>query len=181
MPRREIALLRGINVGKAKRVAMADLKALVEKLGYTEVQTLLNSGNVVFTVPAKLKGSSAARIEEALLAKLKLESRVTGVSSEELDAIIEANPLLKVAHDHSRLMVTVITAKADEARLPPLLKEKWHPDVLALGPRVAYQWCPNGALESKLASAVGKLLKDGATTRNWATMLKLQQLCRAVS
>ena len=177
MARREIALLRGINVGKAKRVAMADLKALVEKLGYTEVQTLLNSGNVVFTVPPKVKGSSAARIEEALLATLKLESRVTGVTADELGAIIEANPLLKIADDHSRLMATVITAKADEARLPPLLKEKWHPDVLALGPRVAYQWCPNGALESKLAIAVGKLLKDGATTRNWATILKLQQLC----
>jgi len=47
---RQVALLRGINVGRAKRVAMADLRTLVESLGYREVSTLLNSGNVVFTV-----------------------------------------------------------------------------------------------------------------------------------
>ena len=49
---RHVALLRGINVGKAKRIAMADLKTLMERLGYREVRTLLNSGNVVFTAPA---------------------------------------------------------------------------------------------------------------------------------
>jgi uncharacterized protein (DUF1697 family) len=51
-----VALLRGINVGKAKRVAMADLRALLEELGYADVRTLLNSGNVVFTAPRAAKG-----------------------------------------------------------------------------------------------------------------------------
>ncbi len=53
MARRHVALIRGINVGRAKRVAMADLRALVEGLGYRDVRTLLNSGNVVFTVTKK--------------------------------------------------------------------------------------------------------------------------------
>ena len=67
MAGRHVALLRGINVGTAKRVAMADLRALVEGLGYGDVSTLLNSGNVVFTVPAKAaKTSPATRIEQAL-------------------------------------------------------------------------------------------------------------------
>jgi len=65
MPATHVALIRGINVGKAKRVAMADLRALLEKLGYGDVRTLLNSGNIVYTVPAKLRGDSAARIQKA--------------------------------------------------------------------------------------------------------------------
>jgi uncharacterized protein (DUF1697 family) len=176
MAGREIALLRGINVGKAKRVAMADLAALVERLGYKEVKTLLNSGNVVFTVPAAVKGKAAARIEEALATKLKLQSRVTGLTAAELDDIVEGNPLLEVATDHSRLFVTVITDPADRALLVPLTKEKWSPDVLALGQRVAYQWCVKGSIDSPLSQAVGKVMKARATTRNWATILKLQQL-----
>jgi uncharacterized protein (DUF1697 family) len=63
---RRVALLRGINVGRAKRVAMADLRELVESLGYREVRTLLNSGNVVFTVPSGVRGDSARRIEDGI-------------------------------------------------------------------------------------------------------------------
>jgi uncharacterized protein (DUF1697 family) len=62
----QVALLRGINVGRAKRVAMADLRALVESLGYGDARTLLNSGNVVFAVPAAAKGDAASRIEKSL-------------------------------------------------------------------------------------------------------------------
>src|SRR5262245_8002074 len=72
----QVALLRGINVGTAKRVAMADLRALVEGLGYGDVRTLLNSGNVVFSVPRTAKGDPAARIEKALAAKLGVSSRI---------------------------------------------------------------------------------------------------------
>ena len=65
MASRQIALLRVINVGKAKRVAMADLRALFEKLGYVDVRTLLNSGNVVFSVPETSTVEAAPRIERA--------------------------------------------------------------------------------------------------------------------
>ena len=61
-----VALLRGINVGKAKRIAMADLRKLVEELGYGDVQTLLNSGNVVFSALPKQGATAAARIESAI-------------------------------------------------------------------------------------------------------------------
>ena len=67
---RHVALLRGINVGRAKRVAMAELRALIEGLGYGDVRTLLNSGNVVFSASAATAGNAASRIEEALAKKL---------------------------------------------------------------------------------------------------------------
>lgn len=80
---RYVALLRGINVGRAKRVAMADLRALVEGLGFHSVRTLLNSGNVVFDGEVADCTDAAIRIEHALAARnwatvMKLHALVMG-------------------------------------------------------------------------------------------------------
>ena len=176
MAYRQIALLRGINVGKAKRVAMADLRALLEKLGYTEVNTLLNSGNIVFTSSQANTRDAAARIEKGIESKLGVTARVTVLSDKELNAIVKENSLLKVMDDPSRLLVGVVNELAELAKLKPLLKESWGKDVLALGKHAAYLWCANGILESKLLIAFSKALKDGVTTRNWSTILKLQAM-----
>ncbi|HEV8611354.1 MAG TPA: DUF1697 domain-containing protein [Thermoanaerobaculia bacterium] len=173
---RHVALIRGINVGRAKRVAMADLRALVEDLGYGDVRTLLNSGNVVFTAPASARKSSAGRIEEAITARLGISARVTVLTAAELDAVVAENPLGEVATDPSRLLVTVLIDPAHRKRLLPLGRQDWAPDVLAVGGRVAYLWCPRGMLESRLAIAVNRALGDGATTRNWTTVTKLHAL-----
>lgn len=137
MSSRHVALLRGINVGKAKRVAMAELRALFEDLGFTDVRTLLNSGNVVFSVvrPRKDLGPT---LEKAITKQLGVTSRVTIVTAAELDAIVAANPLLEVATNHWRLMVSVVNSAADMERLQPLLKRKWGTDRMGVGPRVAY-------------------------------------------
>jgi uncharacterized protein (DUF1697 family) len=172
----QIALLRGINVGRAKRVAMADLRALVESLGYGDVRTLLNSGNIVFTVPGSAKGDAASRIEKAIETQLGISSRVTVITAAELAAVVEENPLLEIADNPSRLLIAVLNDKADRMRLEPLLKEDWTPDALAVGQRVAYMWCAGGLLESRLADRVGRVLRDAVTTRNWATILKLHAL-----
>jgi len=176
MAHTEIALLRGINVGKAKRVAMADLKALVEDLGYRDVRTLLNSGNVVFTVPSGAPGRSGARIEKALVARTGVASRVTVITGAELATIVEKNPLAKVAKDPSRFLVAFLANPADRPRLAPMLKQDWGKGSLALGARVAYLWCPDGLLASPLAAAVGRALGDAVTTRNWTTVIKLHAL-----
>jgi uncharacterized protein (DUF1697 family) len=176
MIRRHVALIRGINVGRAKRVAMSDLRALVEDLGYGDVRTLLNSGNVVFTAPASARRSSASRIEEAITARLGISARVTVLTAAELAAVVADNPLGMIAEDPSRLLVTVLIEAAHRKRLLPLGRQDWAPDVLAIGARVAYLWCPLGMLESRLATAVNRVLGDGATTRNWATVTKLHAL-----
>jgi uncharacterized protein (DUF1697 family) len=176
---RQVALLRGINIGRAKRIAMADLRALVEGLGYRDVQTLLNSGNVVFTVPNTVRGKAGPRIEEAIAKKLGVSSRVTVLTAAELAAAIAENPLLTVANNFSRLLVTVLSDPADRARLTGLAKQDWGGEALATGTRVAYLWCGNGIADSELVKAVGRALGDGATSRNWATMLKLAALTEA--
>src|SRR5262245_6634487 len=114
---RHVALLRGINVGRAKRIAMADLRTLVEGLGYTDVRTLLNSGNVVFTIRGTPKSEPGPRIEKALESKLGITSRVTVLTAAEVEAIIEENPLVRVAKDHSRLLIAVLNDPAHRKRI----------------------------------------------------------------
>ena len=176
---RRIALLRGINVGRAKRVAMAELRALFESLGYRDVKTLLNSGNVVFTVPGTDRREPAARIEEAMTARLGVSARVTVITAAELATAVAENPLLEVAVDPSRLLVAVLADPADRTRLEPLARQDWSPNALAVGRRVAYMWCADGILLSPLAAAVNRALGDAVTARNWTTMLKLDALAKA--
>lgn len=173
---RQVALIRGINVGRAKRVAMADLRALVAELGYVDVRTLLNSGNVVFSTPREAPAEAAFRIEKALEATLGVAARVTVLTALELATAVTDNPLLDVAVDPSRLLVAVLSNGADRRKLEPLLWQDWAPEALALGTRVAYLWCPAGFLSSRLAESVGRALGDAVTTRNWATVLKLHAL-----
>lgn len=172
MPGKHVALIRGINVGKAKRVQMADLRALFETLGFSEPRTLLNSGNVVFGAAGS--GPIAPKIEKAMAASLGVSARVMTVSAKELATIMAENPLRKAEADASHLLIAVPTTAADRRRLDPLLAQKWAPEALAIGSRAAYIHCPGGIIDSKLVAAAQKLLKDDVTMRNWATMTKLR-------
>ncbi|WP_215409006.1 DUF1697 domain-containing protein [Janthinobacterium sp. JC611] len=171
----QVALLRGINVGRAKRVAMADLRKLLGDLGFTQVRTVLNSGNVVYDGGKVAPADAAARIEEALVLKLGVAARVTVLSASQFAELIEQNPLAPAA-DAARLLTLVLNNPADIQRLAPLLQQPWQPEALALGRWAAYAWCPDGVLASKLVAALGVLLGDGVTSRNWATMQKLHVL-----
>jgi uncharacterized protein (DUF1697 family) len=171
-----VALLRGINVGKAKRIAMADLRALVADLGYGDVSTLLNSGNVVFTAPGADPEETARRIEEALRERTGVSSRVVVLTGREIADAVEGNPWREEVLDPSRLLVTVLYDPADRRKLEPLVDQDWGTGRLALAGRVAYVWCPDGVLQSKLPDATARVLRDAATSRNWATMLKLHAL-----
>ncbi|HEV7813576.1 MAG TPA: DUF1697 domain-containing protein [Janthinobacterium sp.] len=169
----QIALLRGINVGRAKRVAMADLRKLVSDLGYTDVCTVLNSGNVVFGGATVPPAESATRIEEALVLKLGVAARATVLCADQFGDIINENCLDALADDPSRLLVSVLNDPADMSKLKPLLKQDWAPEAFAAGKWAAYVWCPGGVLASRAASTMGTLLGDAVTSRNWSTMSKL--------
>ena len=172
-----IALLRGINVGTAKRIAMADLRALVEGMGFGDVRTLLNSGNVVFTAAKSAAAGAAVRIQEAIASRLGIAANVVVVSGRELAEMVEGNPLLKIADNPSRLMVSILWRAADKALLADIAKSDWGPESIAIGPgRSFYLWLPQGAIESRLNAAVAKALRDGVTARNWSTMLKLKAM-----
>lgn len=171
-----VALLRGINVGRAKRIPMADLRTLIEGLGHTEVRTLLNSGNAVF----KAKGSDADKIAQALSKaiekKFGFEVAVVVVSAPDLAAIIRENPLAKTAKDPSRYLVAFVSGRADLEKAKPLLEKAWTPEAIALGKHAAYLWCADGIHASKLQQAFTRATNERATARNWTTVLKLQAM-----
>ena len=170
-----VALLRGINVGKAKRIAMADLRELCTALGYGNVQTLLNSGNVVFSAP-RADAKAAAKIEKAIEKQHGFTSRVVVVTADELDAIVEGNPFEEAESSPSRFLVTVLYDHADRARLAALAKQDWGSERLALGKHAVYSWCADGILESPSLVALNKVLGDAGTNRNWATIRKIQAM-----
>lgn len=178
-PARFVALLRGVNVGRARRVAMADLRVLMTTLGYSDVVTLLNSGNVVFTAPASAGKDAAARIEQALKKTLGVETRVVVLAGGDLEHALASNPFLTVATDPARHLIAAIHPAADRARLEQLAAKSWAPEVVAVGRHVVYLWCPEGILESRLLAAVNRDLGEHVTSRNWTTMTKLGELAKA--
>lgn len=170
------ALLRGINVGKAKRLAMADLRRFVEAAGFTQPRTLLNSGNVVFEGPRAAPSRVAGRLEQAIEQGAGFRSNVIVVTREDVDAVVDENTLAGVCDNPSRLLVAFARDAGTLAALAPVSAQTWGREQLAVGTRAAYLWCPAGVLEGTLVDAVGRALADRTTTRNWATVLKIQQM-----
>ena len=174
-----IALLRGINVGKAKRVAMADLRKLMEELGYGDVKTLLNSGNVLFASRDASSVEIARQIEVGMRTQLAVNSRVFVLTTQELEVVVDQNPLETVAADPARFLVGFLAEPAQRIALEPLLEQDWMPEAFAVGDYAAYLWCSEGILASRLMTAVGQAIGSAITTRNWTTVLKLLALVRS--
>ncbi|MQA91769.1 MAG: DUF1697 domain-containing protein [Gemmatimonas sp.] len=170
----QVTLLRGINVGRAKRVAMAELRTILSDLGFREVRTLLNSGNIVFLAPDDDPGASAERIEAAMISRLGVSARALVLSGSEFSTVMRENTLEDVAENASRLQVAFLANPTDRSRLAPLMERSWGQEVLAVGSRAAYLWCPAGLTSSDLAQAVGKVLGDAVTIRTSNTVKKIE-------
>ncbi len=174
---RYVVLLRGINVGKAKRVPMAELRELLGELGYTAVKTHLNSGNAIVTGPDAGTDEQAARIGTAIAERFGFEVRCVVLSGPELHAVLDAHPLADVATDGSRMMALFLSADPDPALLTEHDLVALDPDRARLGPRVIYQWCPDGVLKAPpVAAFAEKHLGVVVTGRNWNTATKLADL-----
>jgi uncharacterized protein (DUF1697 family) len=106
---------------------------------------------------------------------------VVVLTSSELDAIVAGNPLLTLADNHSRLHVAMLYDANAATALRPLLKMPWTPEALALGPRAAYVWCPEGVIDSQVLKALGRVVGDGVTVRTWNTVLKLHALASSAA
>jgi uncharacterized protein (DUF1697 family) len=177
--KRHIALLRGVNVGKAKRVPMADLRAMMEDLGFVNARTLLNSGNAVFDAKAGTAAAHAKRLRAAILERLGVDCEVIVKTAADLAAAIAEHPLRRHANDDARMLVIFVQEASTLAELKALEADDWAPEAFAAGQHAAWLWCADGVIESRVSKAVGKVLKERGTARNWATVQKLQAMAAA--
>jgi uncharacterized protein (DUF1697 family) len=175
MPR-FVVLLRGVNVGKARRFPMAEFRALLSELGYTGVGTLLNSGNAVFTAAKGTPARHATDIASAIAAKLKVEVPVIVKSAKQLSAIVVGNPIRAEGAEHSRLLVAFAQNSKAISGLRAIEPLVVPPEQFSLSKNAAYLLCSRGILESEAGAALLGKTGKSATTRNWATTLKLQAL-----
>jgi uncharacterized protein (DUF1697 family) len=173
-----VCLLRGINVVGHKIIKMDQLRAAFEALGFADVKTYIQSGNVVFKAPAKASEKLAKRIGEAVLSQFGFSVPVMVKTSEEVGAVIKNNPFLKEKGiDPAKLHVTFLSHAPEKTAMKML-------DVIAVGldrfrcsGENIYLHCPNGYGETKLSNnAFEKVLSVRATTRNWNTVNKLHEM-----
>ena len=176
-----IGLLRGINVGGNKMVAMADLRDMITKIGFSDVKTLLQSGNVVFRaaakVPAKLESQLEAELEKRLGLKVEFHVR----TADEWRAVIAANPFgAEAKKDPSHLLVSCFKAPLDKANVKALqdaIAAMNGPELLEADGRHLYMVFPDGIGNSKANRVIDRKLRALGTARNWNTVLKLAASC----
>jgi uncharacterized protein (DUF1697 family) len=164
-----IAMLRGINVSGQKLIKMEKLRAAFGALGFSEVRTYVQSGNVVFQTATASPAEIMSRIEQKISTDFGFTVPVFLRTAEELAEIVKRNPLLKAkAIDHSKLHVTFLSAAAPKTAAKSLEGLAVKPEQFYIRGHEIYLYCPNGYGQSKLSNtAIEKKLGVGATTRNW--------------
>jgi uncharacterized protein (DUF1697 family) len=171
---RYVALLRGINLGPHRRMAMQDLRALLTDLGYTDVATLLQSGNAVFTSPRRQVDKVTVEVEQAISHRLGMPVRCVLRTAAELAAVVGANPFRQHAGEGAKLMVTFLSGAVDRSRLAGVDPAEFAPDEFGVADREIYLWLPNGMSGSRIpVDFWDKQTGLVTTTRNWNTVTKL--------
>jgi uncharacterized protein (DUF1697 family) len=170
----QIALLRAVNVGGIK-VSMADLKALLVNLGFDDVRTLLNSGNVVFHGKSEAAVDLEKLLEREFAKKTGRPTEFFVRTAEEWKSIIDRNPMTDQARrDPGHLLVIVLKRAPSNQEVESLRAAIVGPEIVEADGRQAYIYYPAGVGQSKLtAKLIEKHLGSPGTGRNWNTTLKL--------
>lgn len=172
-----VALLRGINVGGKAMIPMTELRSLFASLGFEDVSTYIQSGNVMFTSPTDDAQVLAARIEERIAETFGSSAAVLLRTPAELSGIAGSNPFLGRETDLSKLHVVFLSGPPAAAAVGELDPRRSPPDEFSVRGREIYLHLPNGAGRSKLTiDYFEKRLGIRATARNWKTLTKLIEL-----
>jgi uncharacterized protein (DUF1697 family) len=171
---RYVALLRGINVGKAHQLGMPRLKELLTERGHRNVRTHLRSGNVVLDSPLG-EADLVADLEKAIEKEFGFAVPVVVRTGAEIAAVIAGDPFATVATDPARYLVTFMAEPPDPAGVDALPSAD-SGDYLVRG-RELYLWLPDGIQNTPLASwKWDRLLGRPGTARNWNTVVRLAEL-----
>ena len=173
-----IALVRGINVGGYKMVAMSDLRDWLAALGFAEPRTLLQSGNLTFRAPARSTAQLERTLETEARSRLRLHADFFVRTAGEWREVIAGNPFRQqAARDPARLLVMFLKDAPQPAAVTRLQSAITGPELVRANGRQAYVVFPDGIGRSRLSSTViEKKLDTRGTGRNWNTVLKLGTL-----
>jgi uncharacterized protein (DUF1697 family) len=175
-----IALLRGLNVGGKNKLPMKDLAALFASAGCHEVQTYIQSGNVVFGASAALAKKLPALVSAAISKAHGFQAPVVLRTAEELRAAARGNPFLKTGAALDTLHVAFLADAPTAAAISALDPKRSAGDDFAVRGREVYLRLPNGVARTKLTNAYfDKTLGTVSTLRNWRTLLELIALTEA--
>jgi uncharacterized protein (DUF1697 family) len=171
----QIALLRAINVGGRSKVAMSDLRDVFGKMGFADIQTILQTGNIIFR-SEKLSGEKlSARIEQQLVSDLGLQTDMLVRSAEEWVKIVAANPFPDIARDKPNFLVLMPLKTRPAAEVVESLRSAIKgPEMIETDGSQLYISYPAGIGRSKLTnSLIEARLQTRGTGRNWNTVLKI--------
>jgi uncharacterized protein (DUF1697 family) len=173
-------MLRGINVGGHKRIKMDQLRKSFEALGLEQVQTYIQSGNVVFKAGKTAPAALSAKIEKRILNDFGFSVSVISRTADEMALTIENNPFLKQRGiDAEKLHVMFLSEAPASPALKKLAMVTAPPDQFRSADREIYFYLPNGVSQSVLfKSPVDRILAVITTTRNWRTVSTLHQMCQ---
>jgi uncharacterized protein (DUF1697 family) len=169
-----VALLRGINVGRNKRIAMADLRSMLESLGYEAVRTHLQSGNAIFVAGARQGEAIEQEISSGIRKTFGMEVAVMVRTAADLAVAVDSNPFVARGADTNELHATFVAAAPPAAKIAAVDREACAPDEFAVGDRVIYQRLRNGVMGSRLPDW-DRVLGLRTTTRNWNTTTRLRE------
>jgi uncharacterized protein (DUF1697 family) len=173
---RYVALLRGVNLARNRRLDMKALAKLLEDLGFEESRTFLQSGNAVLT-SAKSAAQVKRELERGIADELGLETEVFIRTKAQLAKVVAADPLGNIVKNPSWYQVSFLASKLPAKAARELENADVAPEQVAVLGREIYAWYPSGMQRSGLTQLLTeRKLGASATARNWNTVTKLLAL-----
>lgn len=173
-----ISLLRGINVSGHNKIKMDDLKKLYSNLGFINVQSYIQSGNLIFRFKESDKDNLELIISSAIFDKFAIKAPVLILDYFDLKEAIDNNPfILERNEDISKLHITIMSELGDDLIIESIDRTKYMPDEFVFNKNYIYLLCPNSYGNTKLNNNFFEnKLKLRATTRNWKSITKLKEI-----
>jgi len=173
-----ITMLRGINMTGHNTIKMTELADLLRQIGYTDAETYIQSGNIVFTCHNKNYEDVSSGIRKAILSEFNLNIAVITRTSDEMKKIISANPFLEEpGFNPSKMAVLFLELKPSDEQVLKVAGIDYPPDKFHINSSEIYVYCPNGFGKTKLYTNFFEArMKVTGTARNWRTVNKLLEM-----
>ncbi len=171
-----IALLRGINVSGQKKILMADLRAILEENGLSNVRTYIQSGNVIFQSRDIKIDELAWKIKQCILSRYGFEVPVLVRTKTQLESILNASPFKDEKLEKSYF--TILHTIPEKELIKEVSALSYEKEEIFITPECVYGFCETGYGKAKFTNNLfERKLKVSATTRNYRTMVKLIAMC----